>query len=149
MKERPVMPANELKPGVAKFTKTFIPRRQFKHNPQRLNVLSSGGGTQSNAIICLIHAGALPKPDVIVMSDTEREASNVFAYQPSISRRCAIRLASNITSFRKAFTRLTTLSGLTKMNHCRDTSPRGTGVTITGGALARNLRSAVISGSAR
>ncbi|CAI2005946.1 Uncharacterised protein [Serratia marcescens] len=32
-------------------------------------------------MICLIHAGVLPKPDVIVMSDTEREASNVFAYQ--------------------------------------------------------------------
>lgn len=63
------------------FTKKFIPAREFKHNPDRLNVLSSGGGTQSNAIICLIHAGILPKPDIIVMSDTEREASNVFTYQ--------------------------------------------------------------------
>jgi hypothetical protein len=63
------------------FMKQLIPRRKFKHNPERLNVLSSGGGTQSNALICLIHAGALPKPDIIVMSDTEREASNVFAYQ--------------------------------------------------------------------
>jgi len=63
------------------FTKKFIPSRSFKHNPERLNVLSSGGGTQSNAIICLIHAGVLPKPDIIVMSDTEREASNVFSYQ--------------------------------------------------------------------
>lgn len=63
------------------FTKKFIPAREFKHNPDRLNVLSSGGGTQSNAIICLIHAGVLPKPDIIVMSDTEREASNVFTYQ--------------------------------------------------------------------
>ncbi|EPZ7023450.1 hypothetical protein ACXPJX_000302 [Serratia marcescens] len=66
---------------MGKFMQSFIPRRQFKHNPARFNVLSSGGGTQSNAIICLIHAGVLPKPDVIVMSDTEREASNVFAYQ--------------------------------------------------------------------
>lgn len=63
------------------FVKNFIPLRQFKHNPDRFNVLSSGGGTQSNAIICLIHAGVLPKPDVIVMSDTEREASNVFTFQ--------------------------------------------------------------------
>ena len=53
----------------------------FEYNPDRLNVLSSGGGTQSNAIICLIHAGELPKPDIIIMSDTEREASNVFTYQ--------------------------------------------------------------------
>lgn len=66
---------------MGRFMKSFIPRRQFKHNPARFNVLSSGGGTQSNAMICLIHAGVLPKPDVIVMSDTEREASNVFAYQ--------------------------------------------------------------------
>lgn len=63
------------------FTSKFIPRREFKHNPERLNVISSGGGTQSNAIICLVHAGVLPKPDIIVMSDTEREASNVFEYQ--------------------------------------------------------------------
>ncbi|WP_140918442.1 hypothetical protein [Limnobaculum xujianqingii] len=54
---------------------------KFNYTPERLNVLSSGGGTQSNAIICLIHAGVLPKPDIIVMSDTMREASNVFTYQ--------------------------------------------------------------------
>ncbi len=64
-----------------KTIKNFIPRRQFKYRPERLNVLSSGGGTQSNAIICMIHAGLLPKPDLIVMSNTMREASNVFEYQ--------------------------------------------------------------------
>ena len=53
----------------------------FKMNKERLNVLSSGGGTQSNAIICMIHAGTLPKPDIVVMIDTEREASNVIEYQ--------------------------------------------------------------------
>jgi len=63
------------------FMKNFIPRKSFTHKPERFNVFSSGGGTQSNAIICLIHAGVLPKPDVIVMSDTEREASNVFEFQ--------------------------------------------------------------------
>lgn len=61
--------------------KNFIPARQFKHNPNRFNVMSSGMGTQSNAIICMIHAEILPKPDVIVAADTEREASNVFEYQ--------------------------------------------------------------------
>lgn len=54
---------------------------QFKHKPDRFNVVSSGGGTQSTAIICMIAAGRLPKPDVIVMADTEREASNVIKYQ--------------------------------------------------------------------
>lgn len=56
-------------------------QRQFKINPDRFNVLSNGGGTQSNATICLIHAGILPKPDAIVMADTEREMPNVFEYQ--------------------------------------------------------------------
>ncbi|HFG1604176.1 TPA: hypothetical protein ACGFXW_000009 [Vibrio cholerae] len=54
---------------------------KFKKNNSRLNVLSSGGGTQSNATICLIHDGKLPKPDLIVMADTEREMPNVFDYQ--------------------------------------------------------------------
>jgi len=56
-------------------------RREFKTNPDRLQVISSGGGTQSNAMIVLCCMGALPKPDLIVMADTEREASNVFDYQ--------------------------------------------------------------------
>lgn len=53
----------------------------FSINKERFNVLSSGGGTQSNATICLIHAGVLPKPDLILMADTEREMPNVFDYQ--------------------------------------------------------------------
>jgi hypothetical protein len=53
----------------------------FIYRPERLNVKSSGAGTQSNAIICLIYKGVLPKPDIIVMSDVGREASNVFTYR--------------------------------------------------------------------
>ena len=59
-------------------------RRRFvirEERLSRLQVLSSGGGTQSNCMIVLIAAGALPKPDLVVMSNTEREASNVFDYQ--------------------------------------------------------------------
>lgn len=55
-------------------------RRNFIPNSERLQVLSSGGGTQSICMIVLIYLGALPKPDLIVMADTEREASNVFDY---------------------------------------------------------------------
>ncbi|MEZ9892627.1 hypothetical protein AB4356_09620 [Vibrio lentus] len=54
---------------------------KFKYNPERVNILSSGGGTQSNATIVLISQGKLPKPDLIIMSDTEREMSEVFDYQ--------------------------------------------------------------------
>lgn len=56
-------------------------RRTFKPNEKRFNVLSSGGGTQSNAMIVLCYLGYFPKPDVIVMSDTEREMPYVFEYQ--------------------------------------------------------------------
>ncbi|EHJ9981337.1 hypothetical protein KB976_000357 [Vibrio parahaemolyticus] len=56
-------------------------RRTFKPNERRFNVISSGGGTQSNAMIVLCYLGYLPKPDMIVMSDTEREMANVFDYQ--------------------------------------------------------------------
>ncbi len=59
-------------------------KREFiipENRRNRLQVLSSGGGTQSNCMIVLIAMGALPKPDLIVMADTEYEASNVFCYQ--------------------------------------------------------------------
>jgi len=59
-------------------------RRPFKIPPSRadrLQVLSSGGGTQSNCMIILVAQGFLPRPDLVVMVDTGREASNVFSYQ--------------------------------------------------------------------
>lgn len=52
-----------------------------RNKAARLNVLSNGGGTQSCALICLIAQGVLPKPDLVVMADTERESSNVITYQ--------------------------------------------------------------------
>lgn len=41
---------------------------------------SYGGGTQSIAIALLIAQGRLPKPDIIVMADTGREASETWDY---------------------------------------------------------------------
>ena len=61
-----------------KLLRPFIIKENRK---SRLQVLSSGGGTQSSCIIVLIAMGALPKPDLVLMSNTEREASNVFDYQ--------------------------------------------------------------------
>jgi len=52
-----------------------------RYNADRINILSSGGGTQSCANICLIHQGKLPKPDLIVMIDTEREITEAIDYQ--------------------------------------------------------------------
>lgn len=43
-------------------------------------VWACGGGTQSVAIAVLIAGGALPKPDLIVMADTAREATETWDY---------------------------------------------------------------------
>lgn len=43
-------------------------------------IFSSGGGTQSSYVAVLIIEGRLPKPDVAVIVDTERENSDVWRY---------------------------------------------------------------------
>jgi 3'-phosphoadenosine 5'-phosphosulfate sulfotransferase (PAPS reductase)/FAD synthetase len=43
-------------------------------------VFSSGGGTQSTAIAALIIQRELPKPDVVVIADTERECATTWQY---------------------------------------------------------------------
>lgn len=59
-------------------------RREFlipSNRKNRLQVLSSGGGTQSSCMIVLAHMGVIPKPDIVIISDTEYESSDVFPYQ--------------------------------------------------------------------
>lgn len=46
----------------------------------RTQIWSSGGGVQSNAIAALIITGGLPKPDLAVIVDTERERSTTWDY---------------------------------------------------------------------
>ncbi len=47
---------------------------------RRQQLWSSGGGSQSVAIAVLILQGKLPKPDISVIVDTERESSAVWEY---------------------------------------------------------------------
>lgn len=47
---------------------------------ERVQLWSSGGGTQSVAIAALISTGALPRPDISVIVDTERERAEVWDY---------------------------------------------------------------------
>lgn len=47
----------------------------------RTSIWNSGGGTQSAAIAALIVQGRLPKPDLAVIVDTERERSTTWDYQ--------------------------------------------------------------------
>jgi hypothetical protein len=49
-------------------------------------VWSCGGGTQSAGIAAKIVRGELPKPDVAVMADTGREASEVWRYYDAVLR---------------------------------------------------------------
>ena len=51
---------------------------------QRTQIWSSGGGTQSAAIAALIVMGKLPKPDLAVIVDTEREQSTTWTYMDQI-----------------------------------------------------------------
>lgn len=52
----------------------------------RSTVWSCGGGTQSAAMAALIVSGQLEKPDHAVMVDTEREASETWAYTEAVLR---------------------------------------------------------------
>jgi hypothetical protein len=54
--------------------------------PERIEVWSCGGGTQSAAIAALIVQGQLPKPDLAVIVDTEREVSETWAYHDAVIR---------------------------------------------------------------
>lgn len=53
---------------------------------KRRIVWSYGGGKQSAAIAALIIQSKLPKPDLIVMADTERERSSTWRYLRSVIR---------------------------------------------------------------
>lgn len=52
---------------------------------KRTQIWSSGGGVQSTAIAALIVQGKLPKPDLAVISDTERELSTTWAYMDAVT----------------------------------------------------------------
>ena len=51
-----------------------------------LEVFSTGGGTQSTAISALIIQGKLPKPDLVVIADTEREMPTTWQYLDAVVR---------------------------------------------------------------
>jgi len=60
--------------------KTFDVYKKFSIENDRLQVFSSGMGTQSTGICALIYHGYLPKPDLIVAADTGRECSQAIEY---------------------------------------------------------------------
>lgn len=55
------------------------------YDPTRTQIFSSGGGVQSAAITALIVLGELPKPDLAVIVDTEREKSTTWEYLETVT----------------------------------------------------------------
>lgn len=55
------------------------------YDPTRTQIFSSGGGVQSAAITALIVSGELPKPDLAVIVDTEREKSTTWEYLVNVT----------------------------------------------------------------
>lgn len=67
--------------GTAEAVRQRVAQKRAARVPaDAADVLSSGGGTQSVAIAVLILQGRLPRPERVVIADTGREASEVWAY---------------------------------------------------------------------
>lgn len=74
----------------------------FNPQPDRTQVWSNGGGTQSTAIAALIVKRRLPKPDVAIMVDTERENSDTFEYFNEWTRPALESVGVNVRIIRKS-----------------------------------------------
>lgn len=67
--------------GTAEEVRQRIAKRRASRVPTNAaDILSSGGGTQSVAIAVLILQCRLPRPERVVIADTDREASEVWEY---------------------------------------------------------------------
>ena len=67
-----------------------------------VQVWSCGGGVQSAAIGALIVQGRLPRPDLAVIADTERERSSTWAYFDSVLKPELARVGVDIVRVRKS-----------------------------------------------
>jgi hypothetical protein len=65
-------------------------------------VWSCGGGVQSAAIAALICQGRLPKPDLAVIVDTEREKSSTWSYLDEVLRPNLAKVGVGIERIRKS-----------------------------------------------
>jgi len=77
-----------------------IPGATF--DPKRTQIFSSGGGVQSTAIAALIVRGDLPKPDLAVIVDTEREKSTTWKYLDSVTKPALASIGVEIHRVKKS-----------------------------------------------
>ena len=67
-----------------------------------IEVFLSGGGTQSACIVALIVQGKLPRPNMIVIVDTERERSSVWEYQSAVIEPALSKIGMMIYRIKKS-----------------------------------------------
>ncbi|MBU1567755.1 MAG: hypothetical protein KJ630_19285 [Proteobacteria bacterium] len=72
------------------------------YDPKRTQIFSSGGGVQSAAITALIVLGELPRPDLAVIVDTEREKSTTWKYLESVTAPALARVGIEIHRVKKS-----------------------------------------------
>lgn len=75
-------------------------QRRLLSSVPEINVLSCGGGVQSTAIVGLIYAGTLPRPDLLVMVDTGYEKRGTLEYVDTILRRACAKMAIEFVMLR-------------------------------------------------
>lgn len=61
-----------------------VPLRDFEAEP--LQVLSFGGGTQSSAMLLMVGKGMLPKPDIVIFSDTGSEEKFTIDHVENVAK---------------------------------------------------------------
>lgn len=71
-------------------------------SPERTEVWSCGGGTQSGAIAVLIGSGKLPRPDICFMTDTGREKSGTWPFVDGFIRPQLARVGAELTIIKSA-----------------------------------------------
>jgi hypothetical protein len=68
----------------------------------RVQLWSSGGGVQSTAIAVLILTGRLPKPDLAVIADTEKEKATTWAYYDTYTRPALAAIGVDLVRAKKS-----------------------------------------------
>lgn len=64
---------------------------QRRQNMEQLNVLSHGAGVQTSAMVYMVLAGVIPKPDLIVFADPQWELEATYEYLAELIK--AVQLA--------------------------------------------------------
>jgi hypothetical protein len=84
-------------------------------------VFSSGGGTQSAAISALIVQGRLPRPDYVVIVDTERERGTTWEYLDSVIRPAFASIGIEVHRIRRTEWASYPEHGMDWLSHNRNT----------------------------